>query len=54
MARNEADASCCEIGLAKLFVLCMCVRVCVYSAYNTMPKHAAHLITRSTPIQTQQ
>jgi len=29
MARNEADASCCEIGLAKLFVLCMCVRVCV-------------------------
>jgi hypothetical protein len=28
MVHNEADASCCEIGLAKLFV--QCVRVCVF------------------------
>ena len=59
MVHNEADASSCEIGLAKLFVLCVCVCVCVsvcecvYSAHNTMSKHAAHLITSSTPLQSQ-
>ena len=52
MVHNEADASCCEIGLAKLFVKCVCV--CVYSAHITMPKHVVYLITSSTPLQTQQ
>jgi len=60
MVHNEADASCFEIGLAKLFVQCVCVCVCVfvcvyvYSAHITMPKHVVYLITNSTPLQIQQ
>jgi hypothetical protein len=42
MGHNAADASCCEIGLAKLFVLrlsvcvCVCVCVCVFCSHHNV------------------